>query len=197
MQQWYKCPNCNQDILYGTSPCPSCRCFLAWSQQGPTVYVPPIEASRHMVAQSDTLSEEIRHTGSEEPINKSKIARLARVSDAFINHITSHTLVKNEWVPCPQCGQGNVDAPAGKAIGCLAGSAMIIWYIIFTLFAAIVVGIFFWPLSIGIIIGGIIGAFLLPLLGTALGLVYRCKSCNYAWTFGDIESYKSGLSNRS
>ncbi len=192
MQEWYKCPQCNKDILYGTNPCPHCNCFLAWSQQGPIRYRPPGGAPQQQVIQSDN-AKTVKRVESEKPIKKSNIAKLPKISDAFINHINSHALVKDEWVPCPRCGQGTVEAPAGKAIGCLAGSAMIIWYIVFTLFAAIIVGIFFWPLSIGIIIGGIIGVFLLPLLGTALGLVYRCKSCNYAWTFGDVENYKSGI----
>jgi hypothetical protein len=41
MQQWYKCPKCGKDILYGTNPCPHCKCSLAWSQQGPILYIPP------------------------------------------------------------------------------------------------------------------------------------------------------------
>jgi len=53
MQQWYKCPQCSQDILYGTNPCPHCNCSLAWSQQGPVVYVPPIGVP-HTVAQPET-----------------------------------------------------------------------------------------------------------------------------------------------
>lgn len=41
MQQWHKCPECGKDILYGTNPCPYCKCSLAWSQQGPILYLPP------------------------------------------------------------------------------------------------------------------------------------------------------------
>ena len=192
MQQWYKCPQCGADLIYGTNPCPKCKASLAWSQQGPVLYIPPIDIPQQQEIQSNNAQQKKRlEIGN--PIKINNITKLPKVSEAFIDHIRSHALVKDEWVPCPRCGQGTVEAPAGKAIGCLAGSAMIIWYIVFTGFAAIIVGIFFWPLSIGIIIGGIIGVFLLPILGTALGLVYRCKSCNYAWMFEDVQNYKSGL----
>jgi len=46
MQQWYKCPRCGKDILYATNPCPYCNCSLAWSQQGPMIYLPPVGASQ-------------------------------------------------------------------------------------------------------------------------------------------------------
>ena len=39
MEQWYKCPKCGADLLYGTDPCPSCKCSLVWSQQGPKLYM--------------------------------------------------------------------------------------------------------------------------------------------------------------
>ena len=199
MQQWYQCPRCGKDILYGTNPCPYCKCSLAWSQQGPILYIPPPGAPQQPPPQYQQQYQQPhqdkqqtkRTTISRKP---SRIARLPQVSDSFINHINNHTLVKNEWVPCPQCGQGTVDKPSGKAIGCLAGSALIVWWIICFTIAAIIAGIFFWPLAIGIIIGGIIGIFLLPLIGTALGLVYRCKSCNYSWKFEDIENYKQTIS---
>jgi hypothetical protein len=41
MQQWYQCPRCGKSILYGANPCPYCKCSLAWSQQGPMLYIPP------------------------------------------------------------------------------------------------------------------------------------------------------------
>ena len=41
MQQWYQCPRCGKNILYGANPCPYCKCSLAWSQQGPVQYLPP------------------------------------------------------------------------------------------------------------------------------------------------------------
>jgi hypothetical protein len=33
--EWYKCPECGKDMLYGTDPCPYCKCRLGWTQQGP------------------------------------------------------------------------------------------------------------------------------------------------------------------
>jgi hypothetical protein len=43
MQQWHKCPECGKDMIYGTNPCPYCKCFLAWSHRGPVLYIPPPE----------------------------------------------------------------------------------------------------------------------------------------------------------
>lgn len=37
MQQWYKCPECSNDILFATNPCPYCKCSLEWSQQMPNL----------------------------------------------------------------------------------------------------------------------------------------------------------------
>lgn len=34
--QWYDCPKCSKEILYGTNPCPNCKCTLSWSHQGAT-----------------------------------------------------------------------------------------------------------------------------------------------------------------
>lgn len=48
MEQWYKCPQCAQDVLYGTNPCPYCKGLLAWSQQGPILYTPPADAQQQV-----------------------------------------------------------------------------------------------------------------------------------------------------
>lgn len=41
MEQWYQCPRCGKDVLYGANPCPYCKCPLTWSRQGPVQYLPP------------------------------------------------------------------------------------------------------------------------------------------------------------
>jgi hypothetical protein len=51
MDQWYKCPQCNQELLYRTNPCPTCKSSLAWSQQGAVVYTPPINEKPPIVPQ--------------------------------------------------------------------------------------------------------------------------------------------------
>jgi DNA-directed RNA polymerase subunit RPC12/RpoP len=51
MEQWYKCPQCNSDILYGTNPCPSCKSPLAWDQHKP-VYEPLSDSNLVIVEQS-------------------------------------------------------------------------------------------------------------------------------------------------
>jgi hypothetical protein len=52
MQEWYKCPECGKDLLYGANPCTFCKCSLAWSQQGPVLYLPPIGAPQQQLAKS-------------------------------------------------------------------------------------------------------------------------------------------------
>lgn len=52
MQEWYKCPECDKDLLYGANPCAYCKCSLAWSQQGPVLYMPPIGALQQQVTKS-------------------------------------------------------------------------------------------------------------------------------------------------
>lgn len=49
MQQWYKCPKCGKDILYGTTTCSYCKSSLAWSESIP--YTPRIEAPQQQVTQ--------------------------------------------------------------------------------------------------------------------------------------------------
>ena len=48
----------------------------------------------------------------------------------------------------------------------------------------------FWPVAVGIAIIGLIMIPLLPTIGVGLGMLYRCKSCGYGWTFKDVEKYK-------
>jgi len=50
MQQWYKCPKCGKDILYGTTTCSYCKSSLAWSESIP--YTPRIEAPQQQVTQA-------------------------------------------------------------------------------------------------------------------------------------------------
>ena len=40
-EEWFKCPECGKDMLYGTDPCPYCKCRLGWTQKGPTYQPPP------------------------------------------------------------------------------------------------------------------------------------------------------------
>ena len=52
MQEWYKCPECDKDLLYGANPCTYCNCSLAWSQQGPILYRPSIGESLQKIDKS-------------------------------------------------------------------------------------------------------------------------------------------------
>ena len=105
MQGWYKCPKCGQDILYGTDPCPYCKCSLAWSQQGPIPYIPPIEEPQQVIQPE---------TSAQQPIAVSKPKKIIRE--------TKYT--------CQVCGKiwyfGKADAleTAGNALGNLGKSMM-------------------------------------------------------------------------
>lgn len=55
--------------------------------------------------------------------------------------------------------------------------------------AAIIIGIIFWPIALAILIGGTTMIPLLPVIGAAIGMMYRCTSCNFTWSFRDVESY--------
>ncbi len=55
MQQWYKCPNCNGDLLWGANPCPYCKCPLNWRQKQPPLRQPPIETPQQQAGQPSTI----------------------------------------------------------------------------------------------------------------------------------------------
>jgi hypothetical protein len=58
MDQWYKCPRCSENILYGTNSCPLCKCPLAWSQQGPIEDIEPSDVTQQ---QKTNTSKSIAH----------------------------------------------------------------------------------------------------------------------------------------
>lgn len=53
------------------------------------------------------------------------LLKLPKVSDVFLTHIEGHALEKNEWMPCPRCGQSTVQSPSGVAVGGCAGFSFI------------------------------------------------------------------------
>lgn len=133
------------------------------------------------------------------------ISKLPKVSDSFVTHIREHVLQGNEWMPCPRCGAGAVDPPSGAKIGALAGFSMsgcLIMVIASVVIWCIILSIFFLPLAplfifiaVVFIIAGIFSFPLWPVIGAAMGIAYRCKSCGYAWAFKDVANYKDSLRN--
>jgi hypothetical protein len=69
MQQWYKCHQCSQDILYGTNPCPFCKGLLAWSPQGSILYMPSTEEPQQQVVQEPV--EALQQPTQQQPIYQS------------------------------------------------------------------------------------------------------------------------------
>jgi uncharacterized membrane protein YhaH (DUF805 family) len=39
MEQWYHCPECDQDLLYGAYSCPLCKCLLDWKEGKPLAHI--------------------------------------------------------------------------------------------------------------------------------------------------------------
>jgi len=119
----------------------------------------------------------------------SDLSKLPKVSDNFLRHIQERTLEKNEWMPCPRCGEGMVEPPSGALVGGIAGASMIGCWIFAVIIVSVILAIVFWPAAV---VAGIVGLILIPFLptiGAGLGMLYRCKSCGYNWTFKDVEKY--------
>lgn len=123
----------------------------------------------------------------------SNLLKLSKVSDAFLTHIEGRTLEKNEWMPCPRCGEGTVEPPSGAWLGGCAGFGLIGCWLWILGIGAIILGIIFWPVAVFYVILGLILIPFLPALGAGLGMLYRCKSCGYNWTFKDVETYKESV----
>jgi hypothetical protein len=117
----------------------------------------------------------------------SRLKKLPSLSKEYKEFVASQPLEQNQYVPCPRCGSKNVNTPIGKTGGLFTGFATMGCFAIVILVIAIIVGIFFLPLGLLIGIGGMIGVFLLPLMGFSLGSFYRCKSCNFMWNFEDMK----------
>lgn len=120
----------------------------------------------------------------------SNLSKLPRVSDTFLNHIEGRTLEKNEWTPCPRCGGETVEPPSGALVGGIAGFGLVGCWIWIVAIGTLIMAFIFWPVAVVFAVIGLALIPLLPIIGTGMGLVYRCKSCSYAWTFKDIEQYK-------
>jgi micrococcal nuclease len=81
MEQWYKCPRCGKDVLYGTNPCPYCRCPLAWSRQGPVQYLPPAAQPEPVQQPQQTPQHQQQHK-AEPP--KTKLTLAHKIAAAIV-----------------------------------------------------------------------------------------------------------------
>ena len=96
-------------------------------------------------------------------------------------------------MPCPRCGSTDVEVPGAESmlVGSLAGFGCIMpgcgclglaimalsWFL---------AGLAAWPVVLVLLLlGAGVG-----LLLTLSGRVYRCGSCEYTWSYRDVETYK-------
>jgi len=84
MDQWFKCPKCGEDIVYGTNPCTYCNCSLAWSQQGPIEYIPPPGAPQQQQYQQPQQSGQTPQYQQQAEPPKTKITLLHKIAAGII-----------------------------------------------------------------------------------------------------------------
>ena len=196
------CPNCGKEIAEDVLFCPQCgqRLKQGFTPEERQKYIEELEAS---IEESQRIPEDRKRPTSAERITRqnraaagkpkpklqSSLSKLPKVSDAFSNHIGGHPLQKNEWMPCPRCGESKVKPPAGVLAGTLGGLFGIGCVIPILVVVGIILGLIFWPLAAVVVIGGVIAIPLMPLIGAGLGMSYKCKSCGYSWTFAGVDKY--------
>jgi hypothetical protein len=154
---------------------------------------PPIDVEEQKLQEPAVAHEPTRYASS-------NISTLPHVANSFLMHIQGHDLLKNEPMPCPHCGESLVDPPRETRARIFARIATTNGLI----FTGIGVGV------VGLLLGLILPPFFLlvglsatfyilipyvPRVGAFLGTSYRCRSCDYIWTFKDAESYKHTLVN--
>lgn len=190
------CPECGQ------ATCSDCNfiteiptiCRNCWHKRGSgskaDVSGRSVESSKSERKVNTKKWEEQTAKVTKEQKTMGGLSKLAKVSDSFSTHIEGHILEKNEWMPCPRCGESTVDPPTGGLFGGIAGFSLIGCWTVIIAVGAIILGIIFWPIAVVFVIIGLILIPFLPILGAGLGMLYRCKSCGYNWTFKDAENYK-------
>jgi len=217
-----KCPNCGQEVGEDTKFCPECgqRIVREEEPRAPTgfggeakkgftpeerqKYIDELKAS---IEEQKRIRENQKRAASTKRVRKqngtatrkprlklqSSLSKLPKVSDSFLRHITGHHLEKNEWMPCPRCGESKVEPPAGVLAGVLGGVFGIGCLILVLAVVGAILAVIFFPLAAVVVIVGLIAIPFMPLIGAALGLGYKCKSCGYSWTFADADKYKKSI----
>lgn len=215
------CPNCGKEVGGDTKFCPQCGQrivreepsvateFEGEAKKGFTPeerqkYIEELKASikeqkqiredRKSIASAKGVREQ-NGAATRKPRLKlqSSLSNLPKVSDPFLRHIMGHHLEKNEWMPCPRCGESKVEPPAGVLAGVLGGVFGIGCLIVVLAVVGAILAVIFFPLAAVVVIVGLIAIPFMPLIGAALGLGYKCKSCGYSWTFADADKYKKSI----
>ena len=200
------CSHCGKEVSEDATFCPKCgQRLMGFTPEERQKYIEELKAStkeQEWLGKQRETEKPKGEVKKQEKVIEGKLPRgnrmtslskLPQVSDSFLNHIEGHLLKKNEWMPCPRCGQSAVEPPNGALAGILAGFSTIGCLILILAIVGIILGIIFWPLAVIFVVVGLIMIPFLPIIGAGLGLNYSCKSCGYNWTFRDVENYKKSI----
>jgi len=111
-----------------------------------------------------------------------RISSIPIVSDAFTKHIMKRGLTENEWTPCPRCGDNRVKPPwGGRRAGAMIGA----------IFPALI-SLIAWMMmpTPEFAVGAIVIIAISALIGSVVGVSYRCEACDFIWHFSDVEAYQ-------
>ena len=107
MPQWYNCPGCGRVIKREANTCPCCKCYLSWSNQGPTLFVPSIDAPQqpNSATKSTALTDKIQLANRIDSLSKKqKIALISVCLSIFAvlgYAIADTTLNKSGYTQVP------------------------------------------------------------------------------------------------
>lgn len=152
------------------------------------IALPPIQVEEQKWQEPAAAQEPTRYTSS-------NISTLHQVANSFLMHIQGHDLLKNEPMPCPHCGESLVDPPGEtrtRIFAHIATTRGLLFTGIGVAVVGVLLGLIFPPFFLLI---GLSATFYIlipyaPRVGAFLGTSYRCRSCDYIWTFKDAENYK-------
>jgi hypothetical protein len=91
MDQRYNCSKCGKDIQSGANPCPHCMCSVAWTQDGPILYLPP-DGAPHAPSSSNQQQEYDWRKSKAHLFLLSKFIHANRFED-----FAQHNYWKNWW----------------------------------------------------------------------------------------------------
>lgn len=115
MQQWYKCPACDGEILYATNPCPYCKNPLSWMERKPVKYTaPPTMVNIMQRVKTGSMSLVVK--GIETPI-------ILKPSETLIIAIPGFSFIEPRAIRDTQAGYGGTSIRIAKGMSVRIGAA--------------------------------------------------------------------------